>query len=75
LNRHGGNENEARAIFESYNTKRYEPDARFEFTLWINELQKSGIVFEKNDLTIDQWFYLTWFKDSVNSYIMKQTKK
>jgi hypothetical protein len=65
LERHGGNENEARAIFERYPKKNYQPDMRFIFAYDMLELRESGFPFDKNDLTIEQWYYLKWLKDAI----------
>lgn len=78
MRRHGGNENEARAIWESYQKefdKSYTPDARFLFAMEMLELQNSGFPFSKNDITLEQWKYIGEMKTALTDYQISKIKR
>lgn len=47
---------------------------RFIFAYDMLELKECGYPFGKNDLTIEQWYYLKWLKDAIIIYHIPKPK-
>ena len=76
MKRHGGNENEAREIWRAYEKrfKPFIPDARFTFAMFIMDLQNAGYPLKGNQLTIEQWQWISQLKSAIQEYQIEKNK-
>ena len=51
------------------------PDARFTHALFLLGLEKSGVHFNIDDLTLEEWNYLGEIKIAIEQVHLKQIKK
>lgn len=51
------------------------PDARFTHALFLLGLEKSGVHFNLDDLTLDEWQYLGLLKSAIEQDNLKSLKK
>lgn len=51
------------------------PDARFTHALFLLGLEKSGVHFNLDDLTLDEWQYLGELKNAIEQAHLKEIKK
>lgn len=77
MERHGGNENEAKAVWKKYEEtfEPFTPDARFQFAMFIMDLQNAGYPLRGNQLTLEQWQWISELKSAIQEYQMEQFRK
>lgn len=69
--RHGGDEKFARVVWESYERdveENYQFDSRFLFALFISDLQNAGYPLKGNQLTLEQWQWVSELKNEIIHY-------
>lgn len=74
LKMYGGSKAEVERIKKTYK-QNVELDARVEFTLFVYDLQNAGFPLKSNDLTLEQWQWLSAFKRELNDLQYESANK
>jgi len=74
LQRFGGNKDAVNLVKAEFN-QNYIPDARFTHALFLLGLEKSGVHFTLDDLTLEEWNYLGELKIAIDQEQLKDLKK
>lgn len=61
-------------VRKEYDNK-FIPDARFAYCIFLSNLEKAGVKFDMDDLSLDHWQLLGLFKDALNEFQIKQMKR
>ena len=62
------------AAIKSDYKQDYIPDARFTHTIFLLNLQKSDYPFGKNDLSLDEWRWLSEMKSAIEQKQIKEIR-
>ena len=55
--------------------REYLYDPRFEHTLFLLELQKAGYPFKGNQLTLDEWLWITELKTAIEEFQIEKVNR
>ena len=61
---------------ESYKNKElYQMDCRTEHSLFLLKMKQSGMPFEINDLSIDEWNWMTEMQNAIDTLQIEKAKQ
>ena len=53
----------------------YKPDARFLHTAYLLQLQNAGYPFKGNDLSEEEWIWISQIKNARQKFVMEKHKQ